>query len=279
VRSGRIVYTNDLPIYTAFDEEVVRFPGTLVADVPVALNRMLLEGLLDVSPISAFFYAQHADVFSLLPDLCIGSRREVWSVILVSGKQLEELDGVRIAVTTESASGRNLLRVLLEGKYGVHARFIETEEPLAAMRRGESTLLIGDHAIDARLECAPEHVYDLGSLWSAWTGTDMVYAVWAVRREMLTIRYDEVLAVFEALGQARAWGILNRERVIAAAQARFPRPPGFYASYYRTLNFTFDDRARAGLARYFTELCAIGALPRVPVLDSIVFQSGGVLCS
>jgi len=35
---------------------------------------------------------------------------------------------------------------------------------------------------------------------------------------------------------------------------------GFYESYYATLNFSFDERARAGLARYISELRALGAV-------------------
>jgi chorismate dehydratase len=264
------VYTNDLPIYTAFDEGAVDFPGTLVADVPAALNGMLADGRLDMSPISAFSYAQHAETLVLLPDLCIGSRREVWSVILVSAEPLQALDGATIAVTSESASGRNLLRVLLEGKYGVRARFLQTDDPAAAVRRGEPTLLIGDRAIDAQLTCPPERVHDLGSLWFAWTGMDMVYAVWAVRRDVLARDRAAVLGALAAFREARAWGTTHEERIIAAAQARYPRPAGFYAAYYETLNFTFDASARAGLARYFHELRAVGALSSVPSLDSEV---------
>ena len=39
LRAGRINYTNDLPIYCAFDEGAVAFPGALVADVPAAAER------------------------------------------------------------------------------------------------------------------------------------------------------------------------------------------------------------------------------------------------
>lgn len=271
LRAGRIVYTNDLPIYTAFDEGAVRFPGSFTADVPTRLNRMLLEHRLDLSPISAFFFAQHADTFALLPDLCIGSRRATLSVILVSVRPLEALDGATIAVTAESASGRNLLRVLLEGQYGIRAHFAETDDPLASVRRGEPTLLIGDRAIDAQLECMPQRVHDLGTLWSAWTGMDMVYAVWAVHRKTLASDPQSVGEALDALREARAWGVANPERAVAAAQAKKPRTLGFYASYYKTLNFTFDDRARAGFARYCAELHAIGALSSVPSLDSQVF--------
>ena len=54
LRCGRIQYTNDLPIYAAFDAGAIEYPGTLHADVPARLNAMLLGGELDLSPISAF---------------------------------------------------------------------------------------------------------------------------------------------------------------------------------------------------------------------------------
>lgn len=270
LRSGRIVYTNDLPIYAAFDAGVLRFPGTLVADVPSGLNRSLAAGQLDLSPISAIAYARHADELVLLPDVCIGSRRDVWSVILVSQRAPQELDGSQVMVTAESASGRTLLRVLLERRYGVQVTFLETDDPLAAARSGEPTLLIGDRAIDAQISFPSEYIHDLGRLWHSWTGLDMVYAVWAARREVFENEAPALLAAMQALRQAQAWGIANPEQVLIAAQAAHPRTPGFYAAYYATLNFTFDARARAGLERFFAESYAIGAIPQIPSLASEV---------
>jgi chorismate dehydratase len=264
LRAGRIVYTNDLPIYAAFDAGAVRFPGTLIADVPAALNAMLAGGRLDLSPISAFAYARHADRLALLPELCIGSRRDVWSVVCVSRRPLEELSGASIAVTRESASGRNLLRVLLERRFGLRANLVDSDDPYAAAERGEPALLIGDRAIDALQSFPPGCVHDLGRAWHAWTGRDMVYAVWAVRRDVLQRRPDDVRAGLEALLASRNWGASHETEVVAAAEAVRPRSAGFYAAYYETLNFTFDAAARAGLQRYFEELHALGAIDRVP---------------
>ena len=272
LRAGRISYTNDLPIYCAFDEGAVRFPGELISDVPTALNARLHDGRLDLSPVSAHFYAQHADRLALLPGLCIGSRDQVWSVILVSPVPPARLDGARIAVTTESSSGRNLLRVLLEGRFGVRATFAEHADPLGAAIAGQPALLIGDRAIDVQRSVVPEHVYDLGSLWHEWTGADMVYAVWAVRRDVLRERGDLVASALDALRESQAWGVEHPDRVIAAAQAVRPRGAGFYAAYYRTLNFAFDDRARAGLARFIAESVAIGALERACSVEPEVLQ-------
>jgi chorismate dehydratase len=267
LRSGRIVYTNDLPVYAAFDEGAVHFPGALVADVPSNLNAMLLAGRLDLSPISAAAYAAHPDAFALLPELCIGSRRDVWSVVCVSGAPLGDLDGATIAVTRESASGRGLLRVLLERKYGVRATFVVSDDPFAEAEAGRPALLIGDRAIDAQQTFTPAHVHDLGSEWHAWTSLDMVYAVWAVRRDVLASNYDDVRRALDALCEARNWGEGNFERVLAAAQAVHPRPAGFYAAYYATLNFSLDAPARAGLQRFCEELYALGEIAAVPTSE------------
>ncbi|GAC1307579.1 MAG: menaquinone biosynthesis protein [Vulcanimicrobiaceae bacterium] len=267
LRSGRIVYTNDLPLYMAFDEGAVRFPGALVADVPATLNTMLLDGRLDLSPISAFHWAKHAETLALLPDLCIGARRDVWSVVCVSRQPLNELDGATVAVTHESASGRNLLRVLLERRYGVRATFVESGDPFGVAASGRPALLIGDRAIDAQQTFAPQHIYDLGTEWHAWTGLDMVFAVWAVRRDVLRRNGDEVRRAMDALGASARWGAANMPRVIASAQATHPRHAGYYAAYYDTLNFDFDARARAGLERYVRELHALGAIPNVPRIE------------
>lgn len=264
LRSGRIVYTNDLPIYAAFDCGTVDYPGPLRDDVPAKLNEMLVDGRLDLSPVSAFHWARHADRLALLPELCIGARTDVWSVLCISDRPLAELGGVPIAVTKESASGRTLLRILLERRYGVQAVFVESDDPYAAAANGSPALLIGDRAIDARLAFPSRSVHDLGTEWHAWTGLDMVFAVWAVRRDALARDPEVVGEALEALVRSRAWGMANVDRVVAAAQRVRTRPAGFYEAYYETLNFAFDDPARAGLARFVDEAHALGALASVP---------------
>jgi chorismate dehydratase len=264
LRSSRMRYVNDLPIYAAFDAGAIAYPGTLVADVPARLNAMMREGELDMGPVSAFEYALDAERYVLLPDLCIGAREEIVSVLLVSATPPALLGGGKIATTRESASGRNLLRVLLERRYGVRPEFVEVDDPLAHARAGEPAMVIGDTAIDAAFEFPSEQVYDLGSLWRDWTGEQSVTAVWVARREVFETRLDEVRECLHALTDAYSWGRAHRDGVISAAQALKPRPAGFYEIYYGKLNFTFHSAAQRGLAAYCRELHAIGAIEKIP---------------
>ncbi len=264
MRSGRIQYTNDLPVYAAFDAGAIAYPGTLHADVPARLNAMLVGDELDLSPISAFAWAQHADELVLLPDLCIGARDEVVSVVLASQEPPQSLAGARIAVTSESASGANLLRILLERRYGVHATYEESDDPFGEAARGKAALLIGDRAIDALLSLPAQNVYDLGSLWHEWTGQQTVFAVWAARRDVYERDAEAVRSCMHALTDAYTWSRSHMDFVIGEAQQLKPRPVGFYESYYGKLNFTFHFAAQRGLEAYCRELYAIGAIQRVP---------------
>jgi chorismate dehydratase len=268
IRCGRISYTNDLPVYAAFDEGAVTFPGSLTLGVPTALNRLLLAGELDCSPVSSFFYAQHAAELLLLPGICIGSRREVRSIYCVSAEPIRSLDGVPIAVTRESATGRALLATICATYYGYTPIFVESDDPYAAYAAdGSPCLVIGDKAIDAHLAAPRAHTFDLGERWHDLSGHEMVYAVWAARRDAVAREPDALTPALEALILALDWGQRNIDEVIRRAHAAIPRPDGFYAAYYETLNFSFDELAQSGLSSFFKAAFAAGLLPTVPRLE------------
>jgi chorismate dehydratase len=275
LRCGRIRYTNDLPIYAAFDAGVIAYPGTLHADVPSRLNALMLGGDLDLGPISSVTWASRPDELVLLPDLCIGARDEVVSVVLVSPVAPSELDGKPIFVTAESASGRNLLRIVLERRYGVRTRYVEVANPLESALAGQPALLIGDAAIDAIETCAAQR-YDLGKLWHEWTGHQTVFAVWAARRDVYSRDPDAVRACMHALTDSYTWSRSHMEYVVTQAQRTIARPAGFYEAYYGKLNFTFHSAAQSGLAAFCRELYAIGAIDAIP---SSLPEAIGVLAS
>ncbi len=266
LRCGRIKYTNDLPVYAAFDAGAIDYPGTLHADAPARLNAMLLAGELDLSPVSAFTWAAHPRELVLLPDLCIGAREEVVSVVLVSSVAPALLAEKPVYVTQESASGRNLLRVILERRYGVRPHYVEEARPLQRALRGEPTLLIGDAAIDAIERFPASSVYDLGRLWHEWTGRQTVFAVWAARRDVYERRTGEVRDCMHALTDAYTWSRSHMPEVVALAQRSIRRAPGFYETYYGKLNFMLHVAAQNGLAAYCRELLAIGAIDELPSL-------------
>jgi chorismate dehydratase len=256
LRVGRISYTNVAPVETAFDLGVLMRPAAVTAGSPAALNAMLSAGDLDAGPVSAAHYLANTDQLALLGDCGIVAREAAISVVLVSRRPPALLEDASIAVTRESASGRALLEAVLRGRDGVRARYEAVDDPRSAALAGRPTLLIGDEAIAARDQAAPSDVHDLGTAWTDWTGLPMVFAVWAVRRDVLAQRPGDVAALAQAYSHSRSWGDANRAEVIDAAMHLRPRDRQFYERYFSTLTYTIDQSARAGLARFRVEIAA-----------------------
>ena len=250
LRYGRISYVNVAPVETAFDSGALVRGADVVADVPTRLNAKLLAGELDVAAVSAAHYLAHRDELELLGDLCIVADGPVRSVLLVSPVPPGLLGNATIALTAQSASGRALLATLLANVHGVHPTFEVVDDALAAARAGRSALVIGDDALEARALCAPASIYDLGEAWHAWTGLPFVFAVWAVRRDVVAARPGDVAALAAVLARARTWGQAHRDAVIDAAVARRPYHRGLYADYFTRLSYTLDERAHQGLAHF-----------------------------
>ncbi len=266
-RCGRISYTNDLPVYTAIDEGVVTFPGVMIANVPTRLNQALLDGELDISPISSAFYAEHADELVLLPGVCIGAQDKVHSICLISALAPNEIAGKKVAVTRESATGRMLLQLICHRFYGFDPVLVESDDPYGQhLADGSPCLLIGDKAIDAAEQAPAQSVHDLGELWYRHTGLGMVFAVWAARERYAQDGVAELRSISRALVDSLDWGLENITHVAARAQASNARAEGFYSEYYRALRFRFDRNAQMFLERFIQSAHESGLLDRAPDL-------------
>jgi len=252
LKYGRIAYVNVAPVETAFDAGAVTRDVDVYPAVPTQLNAALSEGRLDAGAISAAHYLAHTDRFVRLADLCIAADGPVRTVLFVSPKPPALLGDTTIAVTSHSASGRALLAALLSGFRDVRPSYEVVDDALAAARAGRPALVIGDDALVVRAELPLAQAHDLGEAWRAWTGLPFVFAVWAVRREALAERPEEVAALAQALVDARAWGEANREKVIDAAVRAKPYHRALYEDYFTRLSYRIDERAEQGLERFST---------------------------
>jgi chorismate dehydratase len=252
LRYGRIAYVNVAPVETAFDVGAVARDVDVFDAVPTELNAAMSEGRIDAGAISAAHYVENRDRFVPIADLCIAADGPVRTVLFVSPTPPALLGESTVAVTSHSASGKALLAALLSGFRDVCPRYEIVDDALAAARAGRPSLVIGDDALVARAELPPGHVHDLGEAWRAWTGLPFVFAIWAVRRDVLADQPVRVAALADALVAARAWGESNRAAVIDAAIARRPYHRGLYQDYFTRLSYRLDERAAQGLERFAT---------------------------
>jgi chorismate dehydratase len=243
VRLGRIGYVNMAPVFYRLDAEVDEIVG-----VPTELNAALLEGEIDVAPISSIEYARNADRLRLLPRLCVSSEGAVDSIQLVSRIPLDQVR--TIAVTPESATSVVLTKVLLPEAEHV---------PLGV--EADAKLLIGDAALKSAFEDPTPH-HDLGRLWLERAGLPMVFAVWAAREPVADGISELEQALVASLRLARA----EPEALAYEASERYGYPPGFLARYFEKLRYRFGPRERAGLYTFLELAHDVGLLGEVPEL-------------
>ncbi len=256
IRLGQVDYLNCLPVYHALEEGLVDFRGSLVKGSPACLNRLFLEGGLDVTPLSSIEYARNTEQCLILPGISISADGRVASILLFSRCPVTELEGKSIAVTTSSATSVVLLRVLLEHYYQVQAEFRPHDPDLKKMiQEGDGALLIGDDAMLAHRMVLEEGwdlaVTDLGEVWKQFTGERMVYAVWAVREDFARKNPSEVDNLARLLTASKDLGLFDLKSIIRKSNRRTGLPVPVLEDYFQTIRYDFDQHYRRSLTVFY----------------------------
>jgi chorismate dehydratase len=266
-RVGHIQFLNCLPIYWGLMRSGALIDVDLHKDTPERLGAALVDGDLDIGPISLVDYLKHTDELVLLPDLAVGSDGPVLSVNVVSTRPLADLDGARVALGSTSRTGVLLAQMLLADRYRVAPEYFTCPPDLTEMLlEADAGVLIGDVALRAMYE-APRRglaVTDLGQAWREWTGLPMVFAVWAARRDFATDHPGQVKDVHNAFLHSRDLSLDELDAVAAAAARWETFDADTLTSYFRVLDFSLGDRQVAGLREFAARAAARGAVPALP---------------
>ena len=253
-RVGHIQFLNCLPLYWGLVHSGALLDVDLRRDTPDRLSDRLVQGDLDIAPISLVEYLRHADELTLLPDLAVGSDGPVMSCVLVSQLPLEQLDDQLVSLGSTSRTTIELAKMLLEQRIGVRPRYLTCPPDLAAMMlEGPAAVLIGDAALRATLHDGPRlglDVHDMGAAWRDWTGLPMVFAVWAARKTFAADNPGLVKDVHDAFVRSREIS-LDRVDEVAASAARWEDfDAAALVRYFQTLDFSLGERQLAGLAEF-----------------------------
>jgi len=234
----------------------------VVPAYPSQLNKMIKSGMLHMSPISSAAYAQAQEALQLLPQFCLSSVGYVRSVILVSKKPIENLDGCTIGLSQASQTSVVLLKILMHTFYALTPHYVESD-PYAELKDLDAKLVIGNEAMMHEKEPLP-YIYDLGDLWLKKTGHPVVFAVFAVHKDVTC--YDTVDAVCASYRASLNELANNPGDVIEKARQRYPHIAYDIEHYYTLLKFEFTEELKQALMYYYTMAARLGLLPQVPLL-------------
>lgn len=272
LRLGRISYLNVLPIYHPLEAGWIKHDFDMEYGPPARLNDLIRQGALDLASCSSIEYARNPERYVMLPDLAIGSRGPVKSVLLLSTIPIEKLGERSILVTAETHTSAALLRVVLERVYGLTPRFrAATGSVRQAMAEGASepaALAIGDEALALRTDRRFPFQLDLGEVWRDWTGLPFVFGVWVARRESAQANPEAMAQAAALLRRAKRAGVAAIEEMATLAALRYAQlRRSEIRRYFDRLSYDLGPEEREGLSRFFDCLAEHGIIEKAPALE------------
>jgi len=252
---GYIPYLNCIPFFHHLKDN--GFHGKFVTGVPSELNRMLQHGELDVSPSSSFEYARHWKDYLLLPGHSISSVGRVKSVLLFSPVELSELSGREIAITGESATSINLLRIIFHEFYDLHnVTDVVPDIPIETLiEQQEPALLIGDRALRLSKQLpSGMQIFDLVEIWYQQTGLPFVFALWMIHRNALDRFPLQLAALGQQLHRTRKQLIDEPYPVAKSVAEKVGLDIETVVNYWQTIDYHLKNEHLQGLQLFF-QLC------------------------
>ena len=236
-------YLNSAPLIWSFLHGAHRGSVEFVEAVPSRCAQLLADSTVEGALIPVIEY-QRIEGGSLVPNVCVGSRKEVLSVVLVSrDKQIEEIRSV--ALDESSRTSATLVKIIfreflnLEPEWTTRAPNIEE-----MLDKNDAALIIGDPGMGFRRRGL--NVWDMAGLWKQYTGLGFVFAMWMVRDSSV----DSARTV--DFSGARDEGVAHLEDIVASYQDKIPMPVEELRNYLtENIVFNVDESMEKGLKLYF----------------------------
>jgi chorismate dehydratase len=236
-------YLNSAPLIWSFLHGPHRGSIDFLEAVPARCAQMLAEAKVEGALIPVIEY-QRIPNGSLIPNVCVGSRKEVLSVVLVSrSKQLENIRTV--ALDESSRTSATLVKVIFR-EFLQHEPEWTTRAPNLdeMLEKNDAALIIGDPGMTFSRRGL--NVWDMASLWREHTGLGFVFAMWMVRDDAIE-RAREV-----DFAGARDEGVDRLEEIVASYQDQIPMTVAELRNYLtENIVFNVDESMEQGLRLYF----------------------------
>lgn len=254
-------YLNSAPLIWSFLNGSHRGDVDFVEAVPSRCARLLSESAVEGALIPVIEYQRIPSGF-LVPDVCVGSQKEVLSVVLVSkDKTLENIESV--ALDESSRTSATLVKVIFKEFLGREPEWTTSAPNIQEMLdKYDAALIIGDPGMGFRRRGL--NVWDMASLWKQHTGLGFVFAMWMVSDQAV-----EHARSVDFAG-ARDEGVAHIEEIVQSYQDRIPMPVEQLRNYLtENIVFNVDEQMEKGLRLYFEFAAKHGLIETVKPLRFI----------
>ena len=237
-------YSNTAPLVWSFLYGQNHGKVEIILDnAPVRSAELLAQDRVDAALVPVIAY-QMIEGVRLIPDVCVGAKKRVRSVCLVTkGANLKDVRSVALDVSSKTSVV--LTKIIFREFLGIEPSWIDARPDLDAMlAETDAALLIGDPAL--MIDETKYRKFDLAELWHQHTGLGFVFAMWMTRKEKCDIDF----------AAARDEGFAHADEIAANYAADIGLSRAEMRSYLtENISYSPDESMRRGMELYF-ELAA-----------------------
>ncbi len=225
--------------------------------MPARCADLLADESVDFALVPVIEYQRIAKA-ALVPDVCVGSRERVRSVVLTS--RLNNLKKIKtIALDESSRTSATLVKIIFKEFLGFEPRWTTTSPDIKQMlSENDAALIIGDPG----MLFARDHlqVWDMAALWKENTGLGFVFAMWMARENAGTHIPD--------FAAARDEGVAKLEEIVSEYASQTQLADEEIRDYLnRNIVFQIDKDLSLGMQLYFQLAHKHGFIPELKPLQ------------
>jgi len=237
-------YLNTAPLIWSFIEGSLQHSAQLFTDTaPARCAAMLARGEVDAALVPVI-ESQRLPGVVIIPDVCVGSRSAVRSVVLVTRRNnLKKVQ--RVALDNSSRTSIALVKIIFREFLGFEPQWETAAPDLKSMlASADAALIIGDPAM--RIPRDQFRVFDLATLWHEFTGLGFVFAMWMARQN----KVEAVRSIDFAA--ARDEGLAHLDDIAARYEDQLELTRDEIKQYLtQNIAFKLDDEMKNGLKLFF----------------------------
>lgn len=234
-------YLNSAPLIWSFTHGSRRDEVEITHPVPSKCADLLAKGTVDFALVPVIEY-QRIPRARLVPDVCVGSRERVRSVVLTS--RLNNLKKIKtVALDESSRTSATLVKIIFKEFLGFEPEWTITSPDIGQMLRdNDAALIIGDPGMLFARDHL--HVWDMAALWKENTGRGFVFAMWMALENSKAQTPDFAAALEEGVGKL--------EEIVAEYANQTQLAADEIRDYLRrNIVFQIDEDLKLGMQLYF----------------------------
>lgn len=236
-----VSYANTLPFIYGIKHSGLLQDYSLMLLPPAECATAAINGTADIAliPVAELPFATQ---YIPLRQFCLSSRKSVGSVLLLSDKKIDQVQSV--CLDTESRTSVSIVKILAKHYWRIKPEWNDTKIKDFKKHQADcdAYLVIGDKAFGLRNKFT--YAYDLASEWHMFTSLPLVFALWAVKRDL---SQKQILSLNDAL----SFGINHIEDMITRMNTPNCYPFNLYNYLTKNISYVFDEQADLGLQKFY----------------------------